>query len=82
MEGRAAVWTLVGIGVCFKLATALVILLDSRPASAAYGLLIAANWPLAFVVVLLVAGPAMFWFRLVRVRAKRRRLHRGEWDVR
>ncbi|MBI4493466.1 MAG: hypothetical protein HY690_11820 [Chloroflexi bacterium] len=81
MEGRAAVWTLVGIVVCFKLGTALVILLNAHPAGDALGLLIATNWLLVVIVVLLVAGPALFWFRLVRVRARRRRLERGEWEV-
>lgn len=31
--------------------------------------------------VLLIPGPVIFWIRLVRMRARRARLQRAEWEV-
>lgn len=82
MNGRVAAWTLLGIIVIFKLGTAALILYHARPASdATYAILFATHWYLLVPFVLLIAGPAVFWYRLLRVRAKRERLHRAEWDV-
>lgn len=81
MEGRAAAWTLLAIVVLFKVGTALLILYHTRPASDAYALLVATHWYLVIPVVLVLAGPALYWYRLLRVRARRKRLRQAEWNV-
>jgi hypothetical protein len=80
-DGRVAAWTLLGIILFFKLGTAALILWYTRPASDAYAILIAFHWYLAVPLLLLLAGPALFWYRLMRARARREQLRRAEWDV-
>ncbi|HZT06800.1 MAG TPA: hypothetical protein VFC51_07190 [Chloroflexota bacterium] len=82
MEGRAALWTLVGIFVVFKIATTVMIILAAPEAAAAIvGFFIAFHWPFILGGIIFGLAPAMFWIRLVRVRAKRARLQAAEWRV-
>ncbi len=39
------------------------------------------NWYWFAAIVLILAGPAVFWWRLLRVRAKRAKLQHSEWHV-
>jgi hypothetical protein len=77
---KAALWTFVGMGVSFKVITSIIIfVMEPSVASAAF--LLAMQWywlllPLPFIVV-----PAIFWYRLWRVRRRRRQLIRAEWSV-
>jgi hypothetical protein len=82
MEGRPALWTLVSVFVVFKVATTIMIIL-AAPGSmgTTIGLFIAFHWPFALAAVIFGLAPALFWIRLVRVRAKRRRLQAEEWRV-
>lgn len=81
-ECRAALWTLVGVFVVFKIATTMLILL-AAPSGAwtTVWLFIAFHWPLAVAGVLLAVTPLLFWLRLVRVRMKRSRLEAAEWRL-
>jgi len=82
MEGKAALWTMVGIFVVFKLATTALIIYHAPDAAAlAIWAFIAFHWPFALAAVIFGAAPALFWYRLVRVRAKRARLQEAEWRV-
>ncbi|MPZ14713.1 MAG: hypothetical protein GEU73_09885 [Chloroflexi bacterium] len=79
-EGRAALWTLVGIFVVFKLATtAMMIAAHPGAVEATIAMFVAFHWPFVLVGAVLGAGPLLFWLRLVRVRAKRKKLTLAEW---
>jgi hypothetical protein len=82
MEGRAALWTMVGILVVFKVATTAMIIAASPEAShTILALFVAFHWPFVLFGAIFAAAPLLFWLRLVRVRAKRRQLQAAEWRV-
>ena len=77
---RAALWTFVGMAVGFKVVTSVVIF-AMQPSGWSAAFLIGMHW-LWFVAPFVVLGvPTLFWFRLVRARARRRELIRAEWRV-
>ncbi len=80
MGNRAAAWAVAGPLIAFKI-WVIVLILMVAPHDDAVGFLVATNWPLLVVIGLLVAGPALAWWRLVRVRARRGRLRRAEWEL-
>ena len=76
---QIAIW-FIGILVAFKLWTVLLIVTYSAKWETVQFLL--ANHVLWFVVgAVLLWGPALFWARLLRLRARRRDLIRSEWEV-
>lgn len=78
-----AAWTLVGVLIAFKIVTITVVLVIAHPADNLVALLLAMNWVwLVPLVLLLGVIPFGYWLRLVRARAKRRRLQHAEWHVR
>jgi hypothetical protein len=82
MEGRAALWTFVGVFVMFKVATTIMIIAAApEAASAIIGMFIAFHWPFMVAGLIFGIAPALFWWRLVRVRAKRAQLQAAEWRV-
>lgn len=78
MEGRAALWLVAGPLLALKL-WATVLLLFFEPTRHALLGVLATTWPWAVWLVLLLAGPGLAWYRLVRVRRRRLQLHRSEW---
>jgi len=82
MEGRAALWTMVGIFVVFKVATtAMIIAASPGAAQTILALFVALHWPFVVAGLVFAAAPTLFWLRLVRVRAKRAQLQAAEWSV-
>jgi hypothetical protein len=82
MEARAALWTLVGIFVVFKLATtAMIVAASPQSTQTTLLMFVAFHWPFMLLGLVLVAAPLMFWVRLLRVRAKRAQLQAAEWRV-
>ena len=80
--GRAALWTMVGILIAFKVATTAVILIMAPGArQAVLAMFIAFHWPLLVAAVTFGFTPLLFWLRLLKVRAKRSRLRAAEWRV-
>jgi hypothetical protein len=80
MEERKGLYAYVGILVGFKIWTLIIILyLTSSWDTVIFVLAGHVLWIGAGAVI--VAGPAAFWARLVRVRAKRRKLQYAEWHV-
>ncbi|MCM8750627.1 hypothetical protein NET02_15890 [Thermomicrobiaceae bacterium CFH 74404] len=76
---QIAIW-FIGILVAFKLWTVLLIVIYSSRWETVQFLL--ANHVLWFVAgAVLLWGPALFWARLLRLRARRRELIRSEWEV-
>lgn len=79
-ESKAPLWTFLGMILGFKLITSIIIFV-MEPSARSFAFLVAMQWywlilPLPFIVV-----PALFWYRLVRVRRRRRKLIRAEWLV-
>ncbi len=67
-----------GVLCGFQLATAVVVLIVSPSAQAgAYAAV--AGWGWLALAIALVAGPLLFRWRLLRVRARRQRLLQEEW---
>jgi hypothetical protein len=56
-----------------------VLLLVYAPTRDAIVMTVATTWPWIVVLAALAAGPAFAWFRLVKMRARRKRLQRSEW---
>lgn len=77
---RAALWTFLGMAIAFKVATSLLIFAMMPSAHAAI-FLIGMNWYWPLLVIVVLALPGLFWYRLMRVRARRRELIRAEWRV-
>jgi len=79
-EARAAFWTMVSIFIVFKVATtAMIIMAMPETAGTTIWLFFAFHWPFILGGLILAATPIAFWFRLVRVRARRARLQAAEW---
>ncbi len=79
-DSRAALWTFLGMAIGFKLVTS-VLIFAMMPSAHSAIFLIGMNWYWLVLPIVVVALPAMFWFRLMRVRARRRELIRAEWRV-
>lgn len=79
-ENKAPFWTFVGLILGFKLVTSIIIfVMEPTVRNAAF--LFAMQWYLLFLPLPFVVVPAIFWYRLVRVRRRRRRLIQAEWLV-
>ena len=82
-DDKLAAWLMLGITVAFKIGLTLFVLI-AYPSGPNLITNLALNWPwlvLTVVVVVALLGYAVWWLRLVRVRAKRARLLHGEWNV-
>jgi hypothetical protein len=80
MGQRGAIWAVAGPLVALKV-WVLILILIHMPGDQGFGLIAATHWPVLVIVLLLLAGPGLAWYRLVRVRARRERLRRAEWMV-
>jgi hypothetical protein len=84
VDGRAALWTFVGVFVFFKLATtAMIIAADPAGLEKVLWFFVALHWPVmvagAAIGTVFFAVWALFRFRLLRVRARRKQLQAAEW---
>jgi hypothetical protein len=77
---RAAFWTFLGMAIAFKVVTSIVIF-AMQPSWWSVWFLLGMNWYWLVIPLVGLAFPAMFWYRLMRVRARRRELMRSEWSV-
>ncbi|MFN8523239.1 MAG: hypothetical protein U0821_09070 [Chloroflexota bacterium] len=83
-EERAALWTLVGMFVVFKVVTGVVIYLhDPTPVNIWFQLAMNALPTVAAAVAVGagVVGSILLWLRLSRLRARRAALIQSEWMV-
>lgn len=79
-EGAAAVWGFLIVLFMFKLVTVILIFWHMRTLEA--GIILGATfWYFIPPMVILVAGPALFYYRLRKVRARREALRREEWMI-
>jgi hypothetical protein len=79
-DGKAAFWTFVGMGLAFKVITSIIIFVMAPSAHAAI-FLFAMQWYWLLLPLPMLVVPALFWYRLRRVRKKRRQLILSEWAV-
>lgn len=80
MEDRNSLYAYVGVLVGFKIWTLILILwLMSSWHAVVFIVVGHVLWIVAIAVI--VAGPATFWMRLLRARARRRKLQHAEWHV-
>ena len=79
-EGAAAVWAFLLVLFFFKLATVILIFWHLR--SWESGVILGATfWYWIPPLLLLGAGPVLFYYRLRKVRGRREALQRSEWMV-
>jgi hypothetical protein len=79
-ESAAAVWAFLLVLFFFKLATVVLIFWHMRTMEA--GIVLGATlWYWFPPLILLGAGPVIFYYRLRKVRARREALRRSEWMV-
>jgi uncharacterized integral membrane protein len=83
METRAALWTMVGIFVVFKLVTTIAIAIYAAPngVETALHLFLAFHWPFILAGAFFAITPTLFWLRLLRMRRRRAQLVASEWQV-
>jgi hypothetical protein len=79
-ELRAPFWTFFWMIVGFKVATSIAIFLMMPTAHNAIFQL-GMNWYVFLPALVVILLPTVFWFRLLRARAKRRKLIQAEWNV-
>jgi hypothetical protein len=79
-DGKAAFWTFVGMGLAFKVITSIIIFVMAPSAHSAV-FLFAMQWYWLLLPLPLLVVPVLFWYRLRRVRKKRRQLILSEWAV-
>ncbi|MGH2534278.1 MAG: hypothetical protein ACRDJW_18570 [Thermomicrobiales bacterium] len=77
-DETSVVWVFLWTLFVFKIATVGAIVWVSRGTDA-WALLTATTWPFLVIPAAAVAGPAVFYFRLRRVRRRREQLRRAEW---
>ena len=79
-EGAAAVWAFLLVLFFFKLATVILIFWHMRTWES--GVILGSTlWYWFPPLLLLGAGPALFYYRLRKVRSRREALRRSEWMV-
>jgi len=78
--GRAAMWTYIWVMVGFKVVTAIFLLWYTHTFMT-WAVLIALHIPWIAAAVVLGAVPGAFYWRMVRVRARRAELIRQEFNV-
>lgn len=76
---RTTVWTFVWTLFVFKMATVAIIVWVAGGSRHAGVLLAATAWYFLIIPAIAIAGPLLFYLRLRRVRARRKRLQRAEW---
>ena len=79
-EGLAGAWAMLGVLLVGKVLIMVAVALMA-PTMGTAGFLAAHNWSWMVLTLVLVGGPATFWYRLWRVRRKRAALLRSEWHV-
>jgi Flp pilus assembly protein TadB len=78
--GRAAMWTYIWVMVGFKVVTGAFLLYYTH-AFGTWAVLIALHIPWIVAAIVLSVAPGAFYWRLVKVRARREELLRQEFDV-
>ncbi len=78
--GRAAMWTYIWVMVGFKVVTACFVLYFTH-AFGFWAIMVALHIPWILAAIFLAGVPGAFYWRLVRVRARRSELIRQEWEV-
>ena len=80
-DERSTVWAFLWVLFVFKIATVGVIFWAAEGSGEAGALLTATTWPWLFIPAFAIAGPAIYFYRLRRVRARREQLRRSEWMI-
>lgn len=75
---RTALWIVAGPLIIFKIWVTILLLMYA-PTRAGIEMVVVTGWPWALGFIVLVAAPCYAWYRLVKVRARRRQLLRQEW---
>ncbi|MBV9356884.1 MAG: hypothetical protein JO023_15330 [Chloroflexi bacterium] len=78
MEGRGALWAVLGPLLAFKVASIILLLIYAPTVDGVVWVAIT-SWYWVLGIIVIVAVPFMAWSRLVRVRARREQLRRQEW---
>jgi hypothetical protein len=79
-DSKAAFWTFAGMGIAFKVVTSIIIYAMAPSAHSAI-FLFAMQWYWLLIPVPMLVVPALFWYRLRKVRRRRRQLILSEWAV-
>jgi hypothetical protein len=77
-ESRSALLAVAVPLIAFKVWFA-ILLLSYAPTRDGVVWIAATHWPLLIIIALLLAGPGLATYRLVRMRARREKLRRAEW---
>jgi hypothetical protein len=78
MSDRGALWLVAGSTIGLQIWASLVLIFVS-PSAESIVMTAVMKWPVLVILALLLAGPFIAWYRLVRVRARREKLKRAEW---
>ncbi len=75
-----AAWAMIWSMIAFKVGLTIWIIL-AFPSGYNLFMQLVMNWYWFAAIVLILAGPALFWWRMLRVRRKRAKLQHAEWHV-
>jgi hypothetical protein len=81
MENRGALLAVAIPLIAFKIWFAILLLSYAPDRGEGLTWIAATHWPLLIVIGILIAGPGIAIYRLVRVRRKREQLRRAEWMI-
>lgn len=73
-------WMMIGALLIAKIGGLIVVFLID-PSEMAAMFAIVSTWLWAIVLAILLSGPAAYWWRIRRVRARRAALQRSEWMI-
>jgi membrane protein YdbS with pleckstrin-like domain len=79
-DGRTAAFAFLWVLIGFKVVTMILIFVHLRSVNSLL-ILVATFWYWLPIIGFLVAGPLIFRYRLMRMRARREQLRRSEWMV-
>jgi hypothetical protein len=80
MESRGAILAVAIPLIAFKIWFA-ILLLSYAPTADTATWIAASHWPYLIVIAILILGPGIATYRLVRARARRERMRQAEWMV-
>jgi hypothetical protein len=79
-EDLTAAWGMIWVMIAFKVGlTAWIVV--AFPSGQNLFMQIVMNWPWLLAAAIFLVGPSVFWWRMLRVRAKRAKLQHAEWHV-
>lgn len=80
-ESKKSVWAFVWTLFGFKIVTVGIVWYAASGSSESTSLILANTWYWIAIPIVAIAGPLLYWWRLVKLRRRRTALHAAEWTT-